>query len=455
MYFAVIDIETTGGKPSQEKITEIGIIKHDGTKEIARYHTLVNPNKQIPPFIVQLTGISDAMVSDAPQFYEVAKDIVEFTQDCYFVAHNVAFDYGFIQHEFRELGYHYNRKRFCTVKLSRKLLPGHKSYSLGKLCKSLGIRLAHHHRALDDALAASKILELLYQEEGFMEYVRSPREKLLAQSNMSQDLIDKLETFPETTGVYYFKNAQDQIIYVGKSNGIRKRIFTHMYSDKTRKAIVMKEEVTDFDYVETHSELIALLLENQEIKKLQPKHNRALKRKQFTHGIISRENQDGFKKLEVVRITQKVMPIIAFANKYVANSKMEKLERQYRLCQVIDTAPERSSLCLTCDGACKGQESVEAYNLKVDQAIQSLSFGNQNMMIIENVPNGNYLVFVKNGHYAGFRFVDEATDLEDPLTMLEDQQEVFDKDAFFILNHFLTASPSQKRKVMVLDRPEF
>lgn len=455
MYFAVIDIETTGGKPSQEKITEIGIVKHDGTKEIDRYHTLINPNKQIPPFIVQLTGIDDAMVSDAPQFYEVAKDIVEFTQDCYFVAHNVAFDYGFIQHEFKELGYHYNRKRFCTVKLSRKLLPGHKSYSLGKLCKSLGINLANHHRALDDALAASKILELLFKEDGFMEYVRSPREKLLAQTNMSQDLIDKLESFPETTGVYYFKNAHNEIIYVGKSNAIRKRIFTHMYNDKTRKAIVMKEEVTDFDYVETHSEMVALLLENEEIKKLQPKHNRALKRKQFTHGLIVRENQSGFRKLEVVKMTNKVVPIIAFANKYLAMGRMERLERKYRLCQVVNTYPERSNLCLTCEGACRGQESAEQYNLKVDEAVQSLSFGNQNMIIVEKVKHGNYLVFIKNGHYAGFRFVDEATDLEDPMTMLEDQQEVFDKDAFFILNHFLNLSPSPKRKVMVLDQAKF
>ena len=171
MKYAIVDIETTGGQSPADRITEIAIIIHDGEKIIDEFTSLINPERRIPYFVSRLTGISDEMVMDAPRFFEVAKKIVEITEDCIFVAHNVQFDYQFIRQEFKSLGFNYSRDYTCTVRLSRKLLPGHASYSLGKLCNSLGIALENRHRAFGDALATAKLFELLLKsdENGFIE----------------------------------------------------------------------------------------------------------------------------------------------------------------------------------------------------------------------------------------------------------------------------------------------
>ena len=159
--YSIIDIETTGGSPKTEKITEIAVFLHDGTRVTDEFTSLVNPERSIPSFITEITGISNKMVANAPKFYEIAKDIVELTNDRIFVAHNAPFDYSFICEEFRQLGYVYNRNMLCTVKLSRKMIPGLRSYSLGKLCSDLNIRIENRHRAKGDALATVKLFEML------------------------------------------------------------------------------------------------------------------------------------------------------------------------------------------------------------------------------------------------------------------------------------------------------
>ncbi|MEQ8811132.1 MAG: 3'-5' exonuclease, partial [Imperialibacter sp.] len=161
--YAIIDIETTGGNAQFSKITEIAIYVHDGSQVVDEFTTLVNPECNIPPFITKLTGITNEMVEDAPRFFEVAKKIVEITEGKIFVAHNVNFDYGFVRHEFKRLGYEFKRDTLCTVKLSRKILPGKSSYSLGNLCKSLGIEIENRHRAGGDAFATVKLIEILLQ----------------------------------------------------------------------------------------------------------------------------------------------------------------------------------------------------------------------------------------------------------------------------------------------------
>ena len=162
--FSIIDIETTGNQYKFGKITEIAIYQHNGQKITDSYSTLINPEMDIPFFITDLTGIDNKMVKDAPKFYEVAKTIVEMTLGRTFVAHNVQFDYKFIRQEFARLGYDYSRKTMCTVQLSRRLLPGHRSYSLGRLCSDLGIAIDGRHRAAGDALATAKLFDVLIQK---------------------------------------------------------------------------------------------------------------------------------------------------------------------------------------------------------------------------------------------------------------------------------------------------
>jgi len=164
--YAIIDIETTGLSPKRERITEVAIFVHDGQSVVDQYSTLINPERLISPVVTSLTGITNSMVEDAPKFYEIAKRIVEITKECVFVAHNASFDYNFIKEEFHNLGYEFNRKTLCTVKLSRKLIPGHPSYSLGNITQRLGISIEGRHRAAGDALATVQLFEHLLQIEG-------------------------------------------------------------------------------------------------------------------------------------------------------------------------------------------------------------------------------------------------------------------------------------------------
>lgn len=161
--YAVVDIETSGGRAQIDKITEIAIYIHDGERIVDEFSTLINPEAYIPPFITQLTGITNAMVANSPKFFEVAKKIVQLTEGCLFVAHNAQFDYKFIQSEFKRLGYDYQRQTLCTVKMSRKIIPGMGSYSLGNLCQNLGITINNRHSAAGDALVTTQLLELLLE----------------------------------------------------------------------------------------------------------------------------------------------------------------------------------------------------------------------------------------------------------------------------------------------------
>ncbi len=172
--YAIIDIETTGQSSANGKITEIAIFVHDGFCVTDSFTTLINPECYIPGFITELTGIDNEMVRNAPKFYEVARRIVEITRDCIFVAHNVMFDYKFIQEEFKRLGYDYQRKTMCTVRLGRKFLPGHRSYSLGKICGDLDIRIEGRHRAAGDAFATVKLFELILARKALKESKQTP-----------------------------------------------------------------------------------------------------------------------------------------------------------------------------------------------------------------------------------------------------------------------------------------
>ncbi len=172
--YAIIDIETTGQSAANGKITEVAIFVHDGFKVIDSFSSLINPECYIPDYIVTLTGINNEMVRNAPKFYEVARRIVEMTNDRIFVAHNVSFDYRFIQEEFKRLGYDYQRKTMCTVRMGRKFLPGHKSYSLGNICDELGISINGRHRAAGDALATVKLFEILLEKKTQKETKQPP-----------------------------------------------------------------------------------------------------------------------------------------------------------------------------------------------------------------------------------------------------------------------------------------
>ena len=228
--YAIVDIETTGGKYNEEGVTEIAIYKFDGHEVVDQFISLVNPERPIQPFVVNLTGINNEMLRNAPKFYEVAKRIVEITTDCTIVAHNAKFDYRIMRLEFRRLGYEFQRQSLCTVELSKKLIPNMPSYSLGKLVKSLGIPLTDRHRASGDALATVKLFKLLLQKDSQKEIIkRSVRSN--PKNNLDTKLIQIIDELPSSTGVYYMHNEAGDVIYIGKSKNIKKRINQHFTND--------------------------------------------------------------------------------------------------------------------------------------------------------------------------------------------------------------------------------
>lgn len=283
--YSIVDIETTGGKANQHKMTEIAIIKFDGEKIIDEFQTLINPERNIPYFISQLTGITNEMVEDAPRFYEVAKQIVKFTEGTVFVAHNVYFDYNIIKREFAELGYRFQLPKLCTVKLGRKFIPGHKSYSLGKICEDLGIELKDRHRAYGDAAATVELFKLILRNQ------QNSDEELTIEKSQQISLpagltYQDIQDIPETIGVYFLLNEQGHIIYIGKSKNIQKRIKTHLSTKlKKTKDLQIKGSIAEIDYIEIPHEWVSLILEADLIKKHRPPYNRALNRKNFKYGL--------------------------------------------------------------------------------------------------------------------------------------------------------------------------
>lgn len=257
--FAIIDIETCGGSFDYKRgrITEICILIHDGLQVVDQYTTLINPECNITPYFTKLTGITNEMVMDAPKFYEIAKKIVELTEGKIFVAHNVAFDYGFIKDEFASLGAKYQRETLCTVRLSRKLIPNRISYSLGHLCAALGIEIFGRHRAEGDAVATAKLFDLLLKlKADHPQYKTKGVEALMTRrvDNIKSYILKKL---PEECGVYYFLDANKNIIYIGKSKNAYQRAMAHFNTD-SQKNKKMLFELMDVDFVEYGSELVAL-----------------------------------------------------------------------------------------------------------------------------------------------------------------------------------------------------
>lgn len=404
--YSIIDIETTGLSPNREKITEIAIYVHDGEKVVDEFVTLLNPEIEIPYRITQLTGINNKMVQESPKFYEVAKRIVEMTENTTFVGHNVNFDYNFIRKEFRELGYDYQRKKMCTCRLSRKLLPGRRSYSLGKLCQELGIKNPHRHRAYGDATATMRLFEIL------LKVGKNVEEMSLhgLNTNLDRSLINKL---PQEPGVYYFFNDTGSIIYIGKSINIKERVLSHLTNNSSKRAIEMRNEIADIGFELTGNELIALILESNEIKQHLPKYNRAQRRSGISCGLYYYKDENGYLCLKIDKNNLEKIPLTTFTSVLSAKSHMFMLAEAFNLCQKLCGLFDTKGACFhynihKCNGACIGKELPEIYNIKVLQAIEPYRFEEQNFMVIDKGrSNGEKsVIHVENGKYLGHGFID-------------------------------------------------
>lgn len=374
-----------------------------------QFISLINPEIPIQPFVVKLTGINNAMLRSAPKFFEVAKRIIEITSDCVLVAHNASFDYRILRTEFRRLGFDFNVKTLCTVELSKKLLPEQESHSLGKLVRALGIPMTDRHRASGDAMATVKLFKLLLakdiKKEILNELIKTEIEK-----GIEPKLLDIITSLPSKTGIYYIYDEEGNLIYIGKSNNIKKRINQHFTGSNT-KCKKIQSMVFRVGYEETGSELIALLKESEEIKINKPKLNRAQRKNIFQWALYSEMDTNGYLNLKLQKADGRKKEIIAFTTLEEGKNALFRITSEHQLCQKFTGLYQTSKECFQfkikeCDGACIGKISPLEYNERVTTFVQKHLFESENMVIIDKgrTTSERSAVLIENGIYKGYAF---------------------------------------------------
>lgn len=410
MQYAIVDIETTGGSARGSRMTEIAIVVHDGERMIDRWESLINPEQMIPPAIFALTGITNEMVADAPVFADLAERIFRMLDGRVFVAHNVNFDYSFVKQQLDEAGYRWSARKLCTVRMARKIRPGLPSYSLGRLCDVLAIPLSNRHRAGGDADATmilfGRMLE--WDEEGVVEAMlrkSSPDQRL--PPNLQKEDFDALPGLP---GVYYFHNRSGKAIYVGKAVNLKKRVASHFtgHNINLRRQQFLRE-IFHISFEVCATELMALLLECAEIKRLWPAYNRALKRFEPKFGLFSYRGMDGYEYLAVGRLTRQQQCIQVFQREYDAVRTLRQLCQSHdldlRFCrfgqstqpgELREAGPELSA------------GLPETYNKRVEKAIAALEESRPSYYILDRGRAGyeeQSCILVDRGRFYGMGYI--------------------------------------------------
>jgi DNA polymerase III subunit epsilon len=369
MLYAVVDIETTGSHASEHGITEIGIVITDGQQIIESYETLINPEQAIPPFIQVLTGINDKMVAGAPLFEDVAARVFELLQDKIFVAHNVNFDYSFVQHHLRHAGFGLNAKKLCTVRLSRKIFPGLLGYSLGKLTRQLGVTMDKHHRAGADAAATAEVLHKILRADAsghVTAMLKSKNQEQQLPPHLSEALTQKLPTAP---GVYYFHDAHGKVVYVGKANNLKNRVLGHFAGNDTGlKRQSFLGHIHQVTYQVCGSELMAFILEHAEIRRLWPIFNYAHKHPVEAYSLYVFEDVNGYLRLVIETKKRHLDPVYTFNLLVEGQSMLRKMIAQFDLCPRMCFLDRTAGSFLPDDRG----ESKETYNQRVLDAVSFL-----------------------------------------------------------------------------------
>jgi DNA polymerase-3 subunit epsilon len=416
--YSIVDIETTGSYAGAHSITEIAILVHDGKKVVDSFQTLINPDASISPYVIRLTGITNEMVKDAPRFHEVARKIWTMTEGSVFVAHSVNFDYSFIRSEFAELGADFKRKKLCTVRLSRKIFPGLVSYSLGNLCSHLDIQIRDRHRAMGDAEATVKLFELCLEKDK-ESYISNSLKKNSREALLPPLLpVEVYQNLPEKTGVYYFHDTKGKVIYVGKALNIKKRITSH-FSGKTYAKLPFISAIANITFKLCGTELISLLLESNEIKRLYPLYNQAQKYDRSNYILTEYLDQKGIHHLLFTKNHKHLPTLLHFRSFDAARESVLKLIRDFKLCPKFCGIFTGAGPCIDylsgiCKGVCTGHEDFKTYNHRVREAIDELNKSRETKLIIDEGRGfgEKSVVLVEDGVYKGFGYFSSNEKIE-------------------------------------------
>ena len=442
--YAIVDIETTGGHASTNAITEIAIYVHDGDRVVRHYKTLVNPQQKIPLYITALTGISNAMVASAPTFSAVAAEVFDLLRDNVFIAHSVNFDFSFVNHQLKQSGYELKVKKLCTVRLSRKVFTGLPSYSLGNICRFLQIPIEDRHRADGDAKATVTLFERLLQN-GADNHINTMLKRYSAEQWLPLHLEKKeITQLPSLPGVYYFHNAKDKIIYVGKAINIKKRVSSHFtHNGPAKKRQHFLRHVHKITYTVCANELQALVLESTEIKRLWPKYNDSQKQPAQKYGLYCFEDNRGYLRLAIDKRKKHFPAVYQFnllhEGQILLKKMAEVFELDQKLCYIdktILTAKEIIRL-----------DPPDQYNHKVRMALDHLKKQLPTFAIVDDGLNKDEKLYllVERGSFWGMGYLQAGEKIEQ-ISALKDKITAY-TDNDFIRNSiyaYVAANPEKK-----------
>lgn len=397
--FAVVDIETTGGYASANGITEIAIVLHNGHEVEGKYETLVNPNMSIPRYVQSLTGITDAMVAQAPQFAMVAPHIYNLLKDRIFVAHNVNFDYSFVKHHLQVAGYDLNVPKLCTIRSARKIFPGLPKYGLGHICQTLDISIENRHRAAGDAIATSQLLSLLIANDTSGDIAKMMKGRGGEQYLPPNVPLDQLQQLPVTPGVYYFHNKKGKPVYVGKARNLRQRVTSHFSNNKIgRQKQDFLKSIYSISYKVCSTELMASILESIEIRRLWPEFNYSQKRFEQYYALYRYEDARGYIRLGIDKQRKNLQPIYTFGIITEGHQLLKNLIDKFELC------PRMCFIDKTPGPTLADEQSLlpNEYNKRVGAALHYLSEQLPSFAILEAETGDKHsCILVEKGRFAG------------------------------------------------------
>lgn len=418
-HFAIVDIETTGSYAGGSCITEVAILIHNGKKVVEKYQSLVNPQSPIPFAIQTLTGITPEMVADAPTFGEIAEDVYHFLQGKVFVAHNVNFDYSFLLKELKQAGYEWQAPKLCTVRLSRKIFPNHRSYSLGDICTVRDIHISARHRAMGDAEATAELFsQLLAHDDN--QYIQESLQKNIEHRLPTHLSVAQFQQLPHTVGIYVFRNKKGKIIYVGKAVNIQKRVLSHFTgSNHSLRRQQFINDIATIDFEESGTELMALLMECQMIKRHWPIHNRALKRYEPKFALIHYQDIRGYNRLAICKANNPTDSLRDFETAQEANLFLANLLEEFKLTPALctfyspstETREDRKLITETLP-------PLEQHNQTIVALFLQLRERKRSFLLIDkgrNEEENSYIYYKEDRLYAfGFiEFIQQWTAVED------------------------------------------
>lgn len=448
-----VDIETTGVSYRSNRIIEVAAIRVENDQIVDTFTTLVNPGSPIPYYITRLTGITSGDVADAPQFEAIAERLHEILSGAIFIAHNVRFDYSFIKKQLALCNITYNPRMLCSVRMSRALYPQEKGHSLQAIINRFELATTARHRAYEDAEVIWRFFKHAHQQHGPDLFTAAALKQLKHKSAPPNVAGDAFDNIPNTPGVYTFYDKDKSPIYIGKSVTLRKRVMSHFAQDTAiDKEMKLSLHTHTISFIETGTELEALLLESRMVKEQLPLYNRMLRRYKKMYVLYADTNDDEYMTISVDLVdSEDIQPDNSiygvYPSKMKAKHALEEIQKTFELCPKLLGLEKSNGACFKyqlhkCRGACIGDEPHHIYNQRLETAfernkLESWPYKDPIVLSQLTADNQQKNLVIDNWNVIGEIYSDEGCE-----TQYKAWQSVFDLDTYKIIRGYLARKSS-------------